>query len=416
MQVTHLRADRIPQGSRISARYAWEDCARPSEEVVFEIEDPASEWADPAPEAFALIGSLAALHHGEKRVRVEGTLCPRFRDGVRTALRTVASWYPGRFPGPEPELEASGGFVATMPAPSRAGLFLSGGADSLFTLQRNRANFAREHSASYRDAIFVVGFGTRDGNAASERHADVRRRQRRSVEAIARLAEMDLLVTRCNVEALGEENDFFLAASNGAHLAAVALLFPRRLTSVSIAASCDVLDPVPWGSHPLLDGNYSTSAIEVRHEGFDLTREERIAALASWKDSLPHLMVCAQGPLEEGQKNCGRCEKCLRTMVALMLAGSLAPPAPFPLEIDPHLIEEIRVRAGAITFWRNFSEMLRGQGRNDLAASVEHLCAYLRGLDDWFGDRGWKGRLRRVDRRLFGGWFLKVRRHHGAHP
>src|SRR5213075_3474574 len=112
MLVTDLRADRIPLGTRISGRFACEDSPRPAETLAFEVEGAAAEFADPAPESFALLAALAAFHHGERRVRVEGRLCPRFREGVRTALRTLRTWYPRRDRGYEPELEAEQGFAA----------------------------------------------------------------------------------------------------------------------------------------------------------------------------------------------------------------------------------------------------------------------------------------------------------------
>jgi hypothetical protein len=400
MLVTDLRSDRTAKGARISALYAWEDSERPDETVAFEVEGARSEFADPAPESFALLGALAAFHHGERRVRVEVSLCPRFRDGLRSALRTLCAWYPARRSGPEPEIEAEGGFTALRPPPPRAALFLSGGVDSLFSLTRNRESFPRAHPAAYRDAILVVGFGTQGGNGAAERFVNIRERQRSAVESIAEIAGLDLLVVRSNVEVLGEDNEFFLLASHGAHLVAVAHLFPRLLSSVSVSASQDAFEPKNWGSHPLLDNAYASSAIAVRHEGFDFRREERLAGVVRWREVLPFLMVCTQGPLAGGERNCGRCEKCLRTMIALYLAGALGPPAPFPHDIDASWLASIRTRPTKRIFWKEFPEPLRARGREDLAAAVERLLSDLERLEDWFRDRGWKGRLRRIRRRL----------------
>jgi len=414
MEITDRRADRTPEGVRVSARFAWEDSDRPVEWVAFDVEAPAAEFADPAPEAFVLVGALAAIHRGERRVRTEGTLCPRFRDGLRTALRTLETWYTPRLS--EPVIEASGGFVVHTPSPARAGLFLSGGVDSLSALRTNRTSFGTGHPCSYRDALFVVGFGTLGGNEAAPRFDDLRARQRSSAEAISRIAGLELLVVRSSVESLGEDEEFFLRASHSAHLAAIAHLFGRRLTSVAIAASYDPTQLVPWGTHPMLDPNYGSSAVEIRHEGFGLMRRERVANVAGWKEALPHLIVCSQGPLASGRKNCGRCEKCLRTMLALMLADALGHPAPFPGNFDAKQLASIRIGPAVVPFWSEFLDLLRRRGRNDLVAVIEPRLADARRSVRWFDDRGWKGRLRRVDRRLFGGRLLDVwrrRRHSG---
>ena len=53
---------------------------------------------------------------------------------------------------------------------------------------------------------------------------------------------------------------------------------------------------------------------------------------------------------------------------------------------------------------------LRGRGRDDLAAAIESKLDESRRLQRWHADAGWKGRLRRLDRRLLGGRLLAARR------
>jgi len=405
MQITGMIAEKLPGGLRISARYTREESGA-IEDVAFEIEGDAADDAAPAPEAFALLGALAAFHTGEKRVRVEAALCPRFRDGVRNALRTLGLWY-GK---PEPVLEAAGGFAARFPAPGRAALFLSGGVDSVSILAANRRDFASDHPASYRDALFAVGYGVRDGNSAEPPFAELRARQRTSSEAIAAIGGLAFTAVKSRVEALGEDDEFFLRASHSAHLAAVAHLFSRRLTSVSIAASYDASFLGPWGTHPMLDPNYGSSAVEIRHEGFGLTRGERVALAAGWREALPFVTVCVQSPLGDGRRNCGRCEKCLRTMLDLDLAGALSPPAPFPHVIDANRLGAVRIYPEVAHFWEPFPRRLREHGRPKLAAIVERLLRDARSRRRWFEERGWKGALRRLDRRFLGGRLLYLRR------
>jgi hypothetical protein len=307
-------------------------------------------------------------------------------------------------------MEATGGFAASFPVPARAGLFLSGGVDSVAALRANRLDFPLDHPLSYRDALFVVDYGVRVGKEDEPRYEELRARQRKSAEAIARISGLVLLVVRSRVDVLGEDTEFFIGASHSAHLAAVAHLFGRRLTSVSIAASYDPSFLGAWGTHPMLDPNYGSSAVEIRHEEFGLTRRERVASVAGWKEALPHLIVCVQGPLDSGRKNCGRCEKCLRTMLALMLADALRDPAPFPHDIDPTRLAAIRIGPAVAPFWNELLDLLLRRGRGDLVDIIEPRLTDARRIEQWFDDRGWKGRLRRVDRRLFGGRLLDARR------
>jgi len=409
MQITAPVAERTATGLRISARFTGEE-RRGIEDVAFEVEGDAAEFADPAPEAFALIGALAAFHTGEKRVRIDGALCPLFRDGLRGALRTLSTWYGNR----DPVIEAAGGFVSHPPAAPRAGLFLSGGVDSLSVLRANRLDFLPDHPAAYRDALFVIGYGVRGGNDPAPRFADLRARQRLAAESVARIAGLDFIAVESHVDILGEDERFFMRASHAAHLTAVAHLFGRRLTSVSIAASYDPSFLGPWGSHPMLDPNYGSSAVEIRHEGFGRTRAERVALVGGWKEALPFLTVCVQTPIERSRRNCGRCEKCVRTMLDLDLAGALVPPAPFPGKVDAALLEAVQLFPEVAPFWKSSPARLREHRRADLAAIVERLLDESRRRQRWFEDRGWKGTLRRMDRRFLGGRLLEARRRLGS--
>ncbi len=413
MRISDFRHE--PRGDAVTvlATITWEDCGRPAEEVRFEAGGVEPHEVLPSPEAFAIRGALAALQQNETRVLVDGSLCPRLRDGLRIALKTLRQWWfdPERS---EPLIEASRGFRALVPCAPRAALFLSGGADSLLALHWNRASFAKEHPASMRTAIFVPHFGARLEAVSSPRALAFLSRQTHVVPKIASLAGLRLISARASAGDLGEDEDFFERCSHAGQLAAIAHLFSPTLDAVSIAPGFDAAHLPPWGSHPLLDLSYASSAVSIRQPGLGLTRRERIAEISRWTEILPHLLVCSQGPLEDGLINCGRCEKCLRTMVALLLAGALGQAVSFPSrDIEVADIDALTPRREIIVFWSDFPEALRLRGRDDLARAVEALLARGRRRASWFEDRGWKGALRRFDRRRLGGRLLAARRRLG---
>jgi hypothetical protein len=409
MRVTDIRKEDAGDGVRLAARFVWEDAGLPPEEVAFEVGGGAAEDAVATPEAFGILGALAAVHVNERRLRIEESLCPQLAEGLRTAVRLLRAWYA---PGvPAPTIEASRGFRSVPPATARAALFLSGGVDSLFVLQRNRENYPADHPASFRDAIWVRGFGARGGHGTSPHAVNLRERQRRCLRGVTEAVGLRLIVVRGSVEILAEDGTYFFQASHSAHLAAVAHLFPRRLTAASIAPSYDAAFLPPWGSHPLLDACYGSSAIEIRHETYGESRAQRTAAVGRNGELLRWLVVCGEGPLEPGRSNCGRCEKCVRTMLGLLLADALDENGPFAAgDVDPLLLESIRLPASVIPFWNPLVEPLRRHGRADLAARAAALVADSRRERSWFDDAGWKGRLRALDRRLFLGKLLAARR------
>ena len=75
-----------------------------------------------------------------------------------------------------------------------------------------------------------------------------------------------------------------------------------------------------WGSRPDVDDAVAWSGTDCHHDGYHLTRQERIDRIAAYVDasSTPlSLHTCN----ERFDTNCGRCEKCYRTAVGLRLAG-----------------------------------------------------------------------------------------------
>lgn len=116
-------------------------------------------------------------------------------------------------------------------------------------------------------------------------------------------------------------------------LAAVGHLLTDRLERVLIPSEHSYADPVPWGGNPLLDPLWSSEALEVEHDGAAWRRVEKVADIASSELAMEHLRVCWMN--SDGDYNCGRCEKCLRTMISLRAAGALERCATLPHEIDP---------------------------------------------------------------------------------
>ncbi len=410
MRISNFRREFDGGAVRLLATISWEDRDLPSEDICYRMEGLSPEEVSESPEAFVIRGAFAALHGREKRVLVEGSLCPRLRDGIQTAIRTLKTWY---FPErEEPLLEAAGGFRALTPGPQRSALFLSGGSDSLCALRTNRNNFPASHPASFRVAIFMPTFGLRREAFDSPRVVDLLSRQERSIGEIARRAGLRVVSASQVSGELGEDAEFTLRCSHGSQLAAAGHLFTPILGSVSIASGYDAYHSLsPVGTHPLLEPNLGSSAVEIRYEEFGLTRRERIAAVASWEEVLPSLIVCSEGPLERGLLNYGRCEKCLRTMIALLLVDRLRNGGPFPRDgVDAKDLKDLILPRDALSFWEDFPTALRSRGRDDLARTIERLLADARKRLEWFHDSGWKGGLRRFDRRYFGGRLLNARR------
>jgi hypothetical protein len=108
---------------------------------------------------------------------------------------------------------------------------------------------------------------------------------------------------------------------HGAALASVAHLLSPLFRKVYIPSSYSFQHLSPWGSHPLVDPLWSSEDLELIHDGCEASRVDKAIAIASNETALHFLRVCWRN--YENAYNCGCCEKCVRTMVNLRLAGAL---------------------------------------------------------------------------------------------
>jgi len=408
VKISEIRLARLSDSARVTAVVSWERADRPPFELFFETDAAGTEDLVPAPEAFATACALPARHHGERRVVVEGNLCPRLAEGLSTATALLRSWFGG--PRRPLAVEASEGFRTLVPRnPPRSAACMTGGIDSTHLIHANRRDYSSEHPASFADGISLDGHLLPDRDD-SPWYPRVRERLEKAAEAKG----LTLISVRTNLWDLDPDLPFVTQQRLSSALAAAAHLFPGRWSSVSIASGLHVADEFPRGTHPLLDPLYSSSAVEIRHDPLPRTRFERLRVLAeAGGDAVDELFVClayASAP----HLNCGECEKCVRTMAALVALGRLADTHSFRHpDVTPGMIREIHVTSYEIGFWEEILEPLARRDRGDLVRAIDAKLAETRRLERWTRDAGWKGRLRRIDRRVLGGrllgWRLRLK-------
>lgn len=105
-------------------------------------------------------------------------------------------------------------------------------------------------------------------------------------------------------------------------------LLDQGSTRLYIAASHTSSFAEPWGSSPMIDEAVRLGPLSVVHDGYESSRQTKLREVQEIARArgipLPPLRVCYANPSGDGT-NCGRCEKCLRTVVGLMLEdGDLA--------------------------------------------------------------------------------------------
>ena len=354
---------------RVSAKVAWEDCEQAPREVYLETDARFSADFSCNPHAFLVGCLLPAMHFGEKRIWLDAEICPLLREGLDTVMGYLHDWYgPPYLPL---QIEAPCQISPQRrPSPGRSGFFLSGGVDSLAALRLNRLHYTDGHPAFIKDGFLIHGF---DIGGVVERGMkyNVFERALAAMTPVARETGLELIPVYTNIRHLCEDRDLWLEKFFGAVLAAVAHVFSKRLDLIFIASSYDIPNLGPCGSHPLIDPAYSSYDLRIIHRDAELSRMDKIRLIAEWDIALHNLRVCLANV--EDHLNCGRCEKCVRTMTELIAVNALDKTSAFrekALTPDHFAAFEINIRHRE-PFYEEVLPLLSAQGRYDLVDIIQ---------------------------------------------
>ena len=92
---------------------------------------------------------------------------------------------------------------------------------------------------------------------------------------------------------------------------------------------------LPWGSNPATDYLLSGDRTMLVHDGAGFTRAEKLEAISAVPAACRTLKVCSQPSHQD--RNCGKCEKCVRTQTIFLALGMTHAPC-FDEPFDPKAI------------------------------------------------------------------------------
>jgi hypothetical protein len=257
-----------------------------------------------------------------------GVIPPLLASNVETIRDIFAAWIPGhRVP------LRSDRSSHTQTAPSGVSMFFSGGVDSFYSLI--------QHRDEVENLILIHGF---DIPLADTKSFALTETQARDV---ARMFGKRLIVVRTNVHWEQPSVPGGWMLWGGAALIAVAYALSPNCGKIYIASSYPYADLPICGTHPLLDPLWSTEALQIVHDGGE-TRINKLRLLVEHPEALARLRVCWEN---QGNYNCGLCEKCIRTMLGLHALG-VERCAAFPDTLTPQRVRRLELNHGTIIFWR----------------------------------------------------------------
>ncbi len=270
------------------------------------------------------------------RLKLPGTVSPQLLSAVPKIQDIFCLWGEEHW-GVEFQRVPVHANVRSRPTADRASgvaCFFSGGLDSFYTLLKHRDEVTH--------LIFVHGFDI------SLTNQTLRAQASQAAREVARELGKTLIEVETNLRSFSDTLVSWWEY-HGAGLASVALLFQNRFRNVLIAASNTYAVLNPWASHPLLDPLWSTELTEIQHDGCEATRTEKAAYISEYELALEWLRVCLVNPNKPTSVyNCGRCEKCLRTMIDLRIAGALERCKTLPSTIDLKAVANMDVAGSTI--------------------------------------------------------------------
>jgi hypothetical protein len=114
----------------------------------------------------------------------------------------------------------------------------------------------------------------------------------------------------------------------------------------------------------MLDPLWSTEAVELVHDAVESRRVDKVRAVSGSGAALRVLRVCLANT---HRYKCGRCEKCLRTLVTLRLLGVEAPTFP-PLDVG--LVRKMPLHVEALSFLAENLDLAAERGDAEIAAAL----------------------------------------------
>jgi len=398
VRLTRPTVERRGDVVRLSTRVTWEDRQRDDDVIAHEWPAALADDVTASPDAALLAAYPLALWFAERRLAVEGDVCPRLADGVRTAMALGHEWYPQLRPV---AIEAT---ERTPPVPNasrgerRAAVCLSGGVDALTLLYLNTRTVPVGHPARFTDGLFLFGLNTYDyaGGVARPERLAAYEAQRARLAALCEATGVTLLTAATNVRPLFPTYEAWCHATHSAPLASVGHAMTPRLRSLAVASAGAGLAPavVP---NALVDAFHASHALDVHSAHATLPRLEKVRLLAGWPEGLAALRCCFMIRVHDGPvQNCGQCEKCVRTMLEFLAVGALDR-APFPTrDVTPEAVERVAYADSLATriFFAEVTPSLAAQGRDDLVRVIRRALAHqqmrLRRREPWW--RRWISR------------------------
>lgn len=264
-------------------------------------------------DAFLTSGLIAGMYLGEK-VEVRGQVSPTLAYNLTDYQHALCSIYPKLVQPVEIKyetlkpIEENYGWV---------GASFSGGADSMFTLWRHLPPNQLDPDFQVTHCLFIQGFDIGLNEAPKYRALF------NQYKSELKKNNVELIDLETNLAPLMVPHMDYTKFYNSI-LASCVQIFGGYFKRFYLSSSRDFdqLD-LQLTQGPLTDRLLSTDTLDLIHVGATHSRVEKIRDFSDWDFAHRNLRVCNSIEVSEGYLNCGRCEKCVRTLIPIYSIGKM---------------------------------------------------------------------------------------------
>ena len=323
-----------------------------------------------------------AMMLGES-VDVDAPVSTRLAHGLEHYQDILTTWWPHFFQ----RVDIRYSNLAERPdelRPSGVGCCFSGGVDSFQTVLDLRMPAVRFPEFAITHALMINGF---DQVMDLNHQGDSQKMNEVYARALAQW-DIELIMIDTNLKLFKESvmNKTHLWATFGGSLAACAHALGSVFGRFNLPshATYEHADLEPVGSHPILDPLLSTDQLQVMHTGARWSRARKLEALIDQPVFRDNVRVCFRNPefdVDSGAViNCGKCEKCIRTIISLDILGRLDEFPTFPNRPPMRILLDARALARIPTiFLKDMLDLAERWERSPWVTSLSKALA-LRGV------------------------------------
>jgi hypothetical protein len=299
-------------------------------------------YVDASPFVSALI--IPSMRYKEDLI-VEGALSKKLFQNMHSLIQKVTSSGWERMNLHKINLKADN-IEEDRGTPKRVATSFSAGVDSFYT-------FLKHIKGPNKITHLIII----DGYDIDLRNKALWKSTLRNVYQVAKEANVEVIEARTNIKELLEPmiewEDFC-----GGGLSAVPMAIRNGIKVSFLPSGFAEEQQFPSGSNLMIDHLWSTERFNFVHDGAEARRVDKVITTVGKSPlALKHLRICHDN--KRGRYNCGKCDKCLRTMISLTITETLSLANTLPNKLDLKKLSELNIPSSyaAIFHQENLEEL-----------------------------------------------------------